>query len=427
MAVTQTTDGGADTGSRPGRRRRTATILGVAAACAAAIAAPFALGGGGGVAPAPAAPSSPAAPHLPKGTMVGDVDADGTPDVVRLSRGGMLRVDLGSGRTVRRLLPDDAVLEGLARIDDEGLVIVTSTRVGDVTAGRDWEIRRVTDGRLARVSFANGLSMGYQPRLETAWIGPDLLLRDGALDVLQHGADHVGVLARTWTLRGGRVTPSPSGVWCWDRAVSTSPAPCASGQDWRYDVGPRGDLPALLPALGRREAGPAGITTGDGYTWRLHPGDPPGPPEYAHVDLVVDGPGTTQSVPVPPGWAPGMFARPVRVGDLTDGVLVTQEGGDSTTWRIYVRWAGLAQPLRTRGPVPLGGGFTTSGSTAYLSWVAADGRFYTRVGLPRPGRYRVYAWTPTGATASTAPVLEARDLGVVCLDETWETYGTCPS
>jgi hypothetical protein len=24
-------------------------------------------------------------------------------------------------------------------------------------------------------------------------------------------------------------------------------------------------------------------------------------------------------------------------------------------------------------------------------------------------------------------VLEARDLGVVCLDETWETYGTCPS
>jgi hypothetical protein len=32
---------------------------------------------------------------------------------------------------------------------------------------------------------------------------------------------------------------------------------------------------------------------------------------------------------------------------------------------------------------------------------------------------------PSGATAGTAPVLEAQDLGVVCFDKTRGTYGTC--
>jgi hypothetical protein len=181
----------------------------------------------------------------------------------------------------------------------------------------------------------------------------------------------------------------------------------------------------LHPDAGRREADRAGVTTDDGYTWTLHRGRPPGPVESVHDSLVVTGHGTTQNVPVPPGWAPRMFHRPVRVGDLTDGVLLSQEGGDSDTWRVYVRWGGRVQQLRTRGPVALGGGFTRTGSTAYLSWMSADGRLYTRVGTSRPGRYRVYAWVPSGATAGTAPVLEAQDLGVVCFDKTRGTYGTC--
>jgi hypothetical protein len=120
-----------------------------------------------------------------------------------------------------------------------------------------------------------------------------------------------------------------------------------------------------------------------------------------------------------------MYRTPVRVGDLTQGVLLSQEGGDSDTWRVYVRWGGQVQQLRTQGPVALGGGFTAAGMTAYLSWMSADGSLYTRIGTPRPGRVHVYAWVPTGASAGTAPVLEARDLGVVCLDETLGTYGTC--
>jgi hypothetical protein len=184
---------------------------------------------------------------------------------------------------------------------------------------------------------------------------------------------------------------------------------------------------ALHPDAGRRAADRASVTTDDGYTWTLHRGTPSGPVESVHDDLVVTGHGTTQKVAVPAGWAPRMFHRQVRVGDLTDGVLLSQEGGDSDTWRVYVRWDGRAQQLRTHGPVALGGGFTRSGSTAYLTWMSADRRLYTRIGTQRPGRFHVYTWTPAGATASTAPVLEAKDLGVVCLDDTGQTFTTCPS
>jgi hypothetical protein len=106
-------------------------------------------------------------------------------------------------------------------------------------------------------------------------------------------------------------------------------------------------------------------------------------------------------------------------------VLLSQEGGDSDTWRVYVRWAGVVQQLVTQGPVSLGGGFTPDGAAAYLSWMGRDGRLYTRIGTARPGRDHVYGWQPVGGTAYTAPVLQAVDLGTVCLDEALGTYGTC--
>jgi hypothetical protein len=195
---------------------------------------------------------------------------------------------------------------------------------------------------------------------------------------------------------------------------------------------PSGSTPQLPqgvvhPDPGRREPDRAGVTTSDGFTWTLHRHGPTGHLESVHARLVITGHGTTHIVPVPPGWAPTMFHRPVRVGDLTDGVLLSQEGGDSDTWRVYVRWAGREQQLRTRGPVPLGGGFTRAGHTVYLSWMSSDGLLYTRIGTSRPGRFHVYAWTPAGATASTAPVLVAQDLGIVCLDETGGELGACPS
>ena len=122
-----------------------------------------------------------------------------------------------------------------------------------------------------------------------------------------------------------------------------------------------------------------------------------------------------------------MFRSPVRLADGAEVVLLSQEGGDSDTWRLFTFAAGRVQQVETHGPLALGGGFTHDGATAYLSWMSADGDLFTRLGTGTPGHYRVYAWEPDGAGPTGAPVLEARDLGVVCLDETLGTYGTCPS
>jgi hypothetical protein len=398
----------------------------VAAACALAIAAPFALRGGGSPTPPAVTPSTPSTPQLRKGALSGDLDGDGTPDIVRISAGGMLRIDLGSGTALRRQLSGNPVLEGLTRIAAGGLAVATSTRASDRMDGRVWSIRRVDGTHLVRVPFAARAVIGSQPGLETSWIGADLRLDDGSLDPLQRGEDHVVVVTRTWTRHDGHLTHARSGVWCWDRSGSQPPAPCATGQDWSYDVGPRADLPALLPTAGTREAGPGGIVTPDGYAWSLRRATPLGSVESANYDLVVKGGGTTQSIAVPAGWAPAMYRTPARIGDLTQGVILSQEGGDSDTWRVYVRWGGQVQQLQTQGPVGLGGGFTSGGMTAYLSWMSADGSLYTRFGTPRPGHFHVYAWMPTGVSASTAPVLAAQDLGVVCIDQTLDTYGTCP-
>ncbi len=189
-------------------------------------------------------------------------------------------------------------------------------------------------------------------------------------------------------------------------------------------VGTRDGLPVLLPGARGRAAGPAGVRT-DGEVWTLRRDDASTAAESARFHLVVTGRGGSQTVAVPAGWAPVLLRRPARVGDLTQGVLVSQEGGDSDTWRVFVRWGGRVQPLHTRGPVPLGGGFTADGATAYLSWMTPDGRLFTRIGTARPGRFHLYAWVPGDASASRAPLLRARDLGVVCLDATRGTYGAC--
>jgi hypothetical protein len=113
------------------------------------------------------------------------------------------------------------------------------------------------------------------------------------------------------------------------------------------------------------------------------------------------------------------------LADGAEAVLLSQEGGDSDTWHLFVFAAGRVQQVETRGPLQLGGGFTPGGAAAYLSWMSAGGHLFTRVGTGAEGRYRVYAWEPDGTGPTGAPVLHARDLGVVCIDETLGSYGTC--
>jgi hypothetical protein len=142
------------------------------------------------------------------------------------------------------------------------------------------------------------------------------------------------------------------------------------------------------------------------------------------MDLVLRSGDTTTQVLVPAGWPPVLRPRSVSPGAV-HGVLISQEGGDSDTWRVYVDHDGHPVELRTDGPVALGGGFSRDGGAAYLSWVSDDGRIFTRVGTPDLGRYRLYEWEPAAATGTSLPLLRARDLGIVCFDDLYRHYGTC--
>jgi hypothetical protein len=147
--------------------------------------------------------------------------------------------------------------------------------------------------------------------------------------------------------------------------TTPSPAPAQHRQPGTKDagVGPRGDLPALLPASR------AGLLDG------VH----------------------------------------VRLGDVTTGALRrTPSGG----WQVLVRWNGRLQPVPIRGPVSIGG-------SSSVSWVSAEGLLYTRVATARPHRFRVYAWDPQGGSAYTPPSLVAVTLGPVCFDAGFTTFGTC--
>jgi len=148
--------------------------------------------------------------------------------------------------------------------------------------------------------------------------------------------------------------------------TSPSPTPATHRHHARDDatIGPRGDLPPLLPSGG------AGVRAA------LREG-----------------------------------AR-VRVGDITDGTLRRTPGAG---WQVVVRWDGRLQPLPTHGPVGLGA----------ASWVSASGLLYTRVPTGITGRFHVYAWDPHGGTAYTPPTLVARDLGRVCFDRTFTAFGDC--
>jgi hypothetical protein len=407
---------------------RTALIIGASVLACAAIAAPFAVralhhDSGSDPAPRAVAPTPsppPALPSLPHDAVRGDVDGDGRDDLVSLRRHDLLRVDLVSGVTIQQFVQDHPRLEGLADIGSTGLAVATASG-GHRSA---WTLWTSSADRLHQVPTRGSLVLGDEPGFQTTWISGRTLY-SGTLDPLQQGADRVAVLARAWTLHGQKLAPTTVGPRCWDRSSGQPPAPCRPGQDWRYDVGPRGDLPALLPADHRGTTGPGGAQSAPGDQWRLLPLHASGDPETGQWLLRYAGQGGPESVRVPVGWAPSLFRSPVRIGDLTDGVLVSQEGGDSDTWRVYLRWGGGIQQLVTRGPVALGGGFSADGGSAYLSWMGPDGRLYTRLGTGRPGRDHVYAWQPAGGSAYTPPVLEAVDLGTVCLDETWQTYGTC--
>jgi hypothetical protein len=391
-------------------------VAGAAVLIVGAVASAFFLRSGD-TAAGPAVEPSTSAPAVPAGAFTGDVDGDGTTDVVTLSR-DKLRVRLASGATLAHLLQFRPRLEGLAGVGGRGLAIVVSQVGAD--GSREWSAWAVRSGELSSLR-----THGHPASL--SWVTGHRLY-DGALDPLQHGSARVAVVARSWSLRGGVLAGTRAGVRCWDRTSVAPPQICAPGEDWSYDVGPHGDLPRLLPTVRPAWADRLSTTFGTGG-WKLHNLDRSVDPEAAPYDLTHADHGVVHTARVPVGWAPLLFGPPVRLAGAGPAVLLSQEGGDSDTWRVYVDHGGRVLPVPVLGPLPLGGGFTkaSDGQGAYYSWLTPQGRLFTRVGTSRDGRYHVYAWHPTGGSASTAPTLVARDLGTVCIDETMGTYGTCPA
>jgi hypothetical protein len=373
--------------------------------------------------PTPAASTKVPVAAVPAGALEGDVDGDGEPDVITLSRGDRLRIRLGSGTTVSHLLQGRARLEGLADLGGRGLAMLVSWAGGDHS--REWSAWGVRVTGVTPLRTRHRAVLVDQPGSSTVWVAGQRLY-DGSLDPLQHGVDRVVVVSRTWSLHGGRLVSAPAGLRCWDRSSDAPPQICASGQDWTYDAGPHGDLPALLPTVTPARADRSSISFGGG-TWKARNLDADVDPEAARYDLIHTSRGTTHRARVPVGWAPALFGSAVRLEDGRSAVLVSQEGGDSDTWRVYVDLDGRVQPLSTRGPVRLGGGFTQTnvGLRVRYSWLTPEGRLFTRVGTGHEGQYHVWAWQPTGGDARTPPALIAHDLGIVCLDETLDTYGTC--
>lgn len=349
------------------------------------------------------------------------MDGDGLPDTVSVSHQGRLLISLGSGTTVRHLVAGGTVLEGLAGVGTTGLDIATSTGTEDGSNGSEWTVWHLSGASLTTVRMRHRAVLVTDPGNNVVWIS-DHTLYDGIPDNLRQGQDRVAVLARSWALRDGRLASTRGGVRCWDRSTGKPPTRCTSGQDWRYDVGPYGDLPSLQP-IGASWFRPAAGPVVDGSdSWTLDRATPPGPPESPHMDLVLRSGDLTAHVLVPAGWPPVLRPRTVAPGGVS-GVLISQEGGDSDTWRVYVDHDGRPVELPAQGPIALGGGFAPGTGAAYLSWVAADGSLFTRVGTARPGHYRVYAWAPDGSTS--VPTLQAHDLGVACFDDLFGTYGTC--
>ena len=364
------------------------------------------------------------APAVTGPSYTGDVDADGRADRVALTIGGRLLVRRAAGGQIVRGLPRGSKLVGLADLG-ASLAIVTSAPAAEGSPGRVWAVRTVDGNRLRRLPTRDHELIGTEPGFDVSWLNDARALYTGSLDPLERGHDRRSVQARRWRLEDGRLISQPQGTYCWNTATDPAPRPCRDGEDLGPDVGSRGDLPALFPGADGATVGPGGATSDGGVTFSLQRGTPPGSDESPNVDLVATEGGHTDREAVPAGWVPALYRQWVDVGiGAVPVVLTSQEGGDSDTWRVWVWRDGNLSALATDGPVPLGGGFTADGAHAIASWLAADGRVYTRVGTDIEGRYDVYGWNVGPDDPAT---LVAHDLGTVCLDlyATPVRYGTC--
>lgn len=379
------------------------------------------------VAPAPQASStSPATSDTVHDVdrLEGDMDGDGSDDTVRLGVDGSVTVELtASEEPVLAHLKPGSTLLGLPEIGDRGTAIAAQHGGAE---RRTTTVLRLSPDGLTRVRTADRAWLGSS-RDQAAWVSDDARLLVGALRT--RGTGRTAVYPHVWQLgqRGAKkdtLVPRQAGAeYCWDRESQAHPEPCPPGTSYGPHVGSATGLPELFPAVGgRRGVGePLPFTlAGVAGTATLRGSASPDEVAAGDVRLVVRTGVFRDRGPVPAGWTPVLVGR-LSLPHEGIGFVVSQEGGDSDTWTVFVPHQGALVRARVPAEVPFGGGFTADGTHAYLSWVSPRGRLYTRVGLDRADHYRLWSWSVEGTT------LDARDLGVVCLDlmAQPERYGSC--
>jgi hypothetical protein len=411
------------------RRPWRPVLAGLAAAAAvAAVAVPLARGGADEDQPTPPAtsttpspsPSVVASPFVETSRAEGDVDGDGAADVVRTDEQGMVRIDLADGSRAELQQPLGSSIEGLAELGPPGLAVVLGIDSGDE---RPAHVLRWVDGRLEEVQPAGDAWIGSRVG-QTFWVEDRVLYTgtfQGPLD------EQVRVDTRAWGLRDGGLRSNPMGERCWlPSEKEPHPVSCSSfGSE--YDVGPRGDLPALFPAVDML------YKVGD--TWAIGGSESAElvgrSGEYVEkgdVELVVHVDGVEARADVPAGGPPELLGGRVRTRGDAPAFVVRQEGGDSMAMTVFTFWNGELVALPQPTGAPFGNGFReVDGSTPYhLTWLSEEGVLYTGEGIDEAtGRSRTHLWRWSDDLGNR---LTAEDLGVACLDFSVDptTYGRCP-
>jgi hypothetical protein len=404
-------------------RRRPATYL-LAAACAAAVSVPVLVTSLGDGEPAP--PST--IPATPNGDEVAgaywpvvydydgyDVDGDGQGDrlVIRTRSGEVLTTEprrleahLSSGGTTAIVLDYgsyDLGATGPVDLDGDGADEIVYWRG---TETEEMGVLRYADGALLdlEVPADPGLTSmnDEQGRLRARWIRDGQLFssrsEEGGFEPGDGGKplpQRYPVEVWTWTIDGQALAPVSQGQQCVEALEQTRPFPCNG------DPGP---LPGTQPAA--EETAPVAQpfeadVDGDGQDDVISLEGPENKEyvEEGDVRLVVSlGSGGELTAPVPAGSSPDLFTTPYAT-DGNHGLLVRQEGGDSSTMTLYLLEGDELVVARPEGGIRLGNEFDGSGenTTRTSTWLTADGRLFSRRGplsQEEANSWQFFEWKP---------------------------------
>lgn len=363
-----------------------------------------------------------------------DLDGDGTKERVRLrtqernGTTGPLRVETNlssSGPTAVLLEGSDlgSTFVGVRDMDADGdqELLVHREFLSD-DEGRTVTVVTLQDGKLVETTSPE------QPRisdtLDAEMHGRGWWWRGGVLHTYRStdpfGTDghdvsfpeEFKVQVWAWSLDGAELSAEPVGEWCKGNSgfEGSDPVPCdadpAAGEDF---------FPLVESVIGTGESfeadlggsGPVTVTL-ELFVGAVDDGEV-GEGDVSLLLTYQDGRELRAALPA--GASPLASTTPVR-WDQGPGILVRQEGGDSTVARVYAVRDGELVEVETSGEVPLGNRFDEEAESAvsYWTWQAVSGELYTARQVEDETSAEVWRWRASGDALTTEP------LGVWCID-----------